>query len=362
MQITVNTKEFGNVLKAHKKVVAGNNTMHILDYALLDVTHHECQVISTDLNEVLITPVPGEVAVVGRVLIPVAKCLQVLKSARNDTLILALEDDKFILSADNFTITIQTLPVDDYPIIIKLDDFDIVNPPIPLSQEALSRVSGVIPPDKATRFFYVGMLLHIENNCIRMVGTDGHRLAVQDCSLDSQPMDISVIISKKMALLLKMYKQVALCGTLRDKKGHISHLYFNADGHTLITRTMDEKYPNYQNVIPECFQHEVVINRKLLADTLEQILFFCGDKYYHTKFEFDKSVLNLTYKEAVSQIPVKSGIKAVCNINGKYVLDMLKHMSDELIMCFTEKSVPTPIKFVDTSDNYFQIIMELTCN
>jgi DNA polymerase-3 subunit beta len=184
---------------------------------------------------------------------------------------------------------------------------------------------------------FVQKLERDNNQLLRMVATDGHRLSMVDKSvegLESLEIDKGIMIPKKgMAELNKMASEGGVLKIgFKDKNCIVKR-----DDMILLIRLLDNKFPDYSAVIPQKADSIIDVERLLLLDAMRKMLILSNERYRAVKIVLDDDTMDLISTnpdigEAQEQIKINyKGSRLEAGFNPQYFLDILQPMTSETI-------------------------------
>jgi DNA polymerase-3 subunit beta len=112
-----------------------------------------------------------------------------------------------------------------------------------------------------------GILARFEGGKLVMAATDSYRLSVKETTLDSATPELEAIIP---ARALQELSRIAQAGEAIELGVHENQVAFIADGVTMTTRRIDGQFPNYRQLLPEAFEHELTLPRAELLDVVRR--------------------------------------------------------------------------------------------
>jgi len=194
--------------------------------------------------------------------------------------------------------------------------------------------------DNDTRYVLNGIYMSIEKDggvSVRMVGTDGHRLAIQKVPLEGAgtPEEGTAIIPKKSATELK--KLLDEGGTSLMMALSKNHIVFKIDSLYMVTRLIEGNYPNYEQVIPKDNDKTVVVDKAAFVSALKRVSLLSRERTNAVKFAFTTgnavlSSQNPEMGEAREDMDVEyKGELLEVGFNAKYLLDALSAMEQEKV-------------------------------
>ncbi|MDR4473562.1 MAG: DNA polymerase III subunit beta [Nitrospira sp.] len=200
--------------------------------------------------------------------------------------------------------------------------------------------------DNDARYILNGLLVSLtttdkKTTLLRLVGTDGHRLAVAEREVggpNAKPLtqDIKAIIPKKAAH--EMRRLLEEGGDEEPLIGFTKNLMiFRKSGLLLTSRLMEGNYPNYQQVVPKESGRRIVVNRSLLESALRRVSVLSKDKANAVKLSFAPGGMTLfssnpDYGEATEELAARyEGDVLHTGFNARYLLDALSVMDGESV-------------------------------
>jgi len=186
------------------------------------------------------------------------------------------------------------------------------------------------------RYYLNGLMLEIRDNKIRAVATDGHRLALNECEARVGGKEAQQIIVPRKGV-------VELQRLLEDSGGDVdlelgtNHLRVKVRDISMTTKLIDGRFPDYERVLPQQCDKQVVVNRDLLRDALTRTSILSNEKYRGVRFNIDEGILraqahNPEQEEAEEEVEVNYAGSAIeIGFNAGYVLDALNVINTEQI-------------------------------
>ena len=215
-----------------------------------------------------------------------------------------------------------------------------------------------------TRYTLNGTLLEADENTIKMVSTDGHRLSyIKNENPKTVEKKINVIIPQKTTSeLLKLVEdgEEAVLFSIYE-----NHVVFKKENFVLVSRVIDGQFPNYDVVLPKNNDKRVILNKDVLIHALKRVSLLSDEKSKMVKFNIEKDNIELISDtagigEAKEKIDVKyDGEGLSIGLNARYLLDIMSAVdSDEIF--FDIKDPVSPTLFMPmNNENYKCVIMPM---
>lgn len=345
MKVRMTRDELLTGLQRVQGVVEKRNTMPILSNILLEAKQEGTEIVATDLEIGMRGLYKAAVLEAGGVTISARKLFEIIKELPPGDIELSAGDNNWTtIQAGKSQFKIVGLPSADYPALPAIEREGLT----PLSGDGLLeliRKTLFAAGDNDARYILNGLLVTLVNTdkktALRLVGTDGHRLAVAEqevgkADIKGGPQEIKAIIPKKAAQ--EMRRLLEERGDSEPLIGFAKNLMiFRKSGLLLTSRLMEGNYPNYQQVIPKEGGKRISVNRHELESALRRVSVLSKEKASAVKVSFSSGKMTLfssspDYGEAAEEIPASYEGEALSSgFNARYLLDVFSVMDGESV-------------------------------
>ena len=272
MKITVTREALLTQLQTVTRVASTRSAIQALSGVQLAATGGDSELRATDMDVSLRVPVQAEVVREGVVVLPARLLLDVVRSLPASEVSLELrpaEQDVEVISG-KATFHIRTLRSEDFPPFPEPDAASGVSVPVEAFVSTALKVAGSASRDE-TRPVLTGILVSASERELRMVATDSYRLSVKETALESPLANaFEVNVPARALQELARVASGAEQGELRVSV-LANQVVFELDGITLSSRLIDGQFPNYRQLLPESFEHELRISGAELTDVVRRI-------------------------------------------------------------------------------------------
>src|SRR5438132_3265595 len=269
IKIVCQRDELAHKLGVVARAVSTRASVQILAGVLLRAESGQLHLAATDmelsLRATLDAQVDGEGAVVvpGRLLVDLVRLLP----ENEVTLEHRAEESVLHVMSGTSASTLNTYAAEDFP---RLPDLDAVGT-FTVDREALldtvSRVARSASRDES-RPVLTGILVRFEAGKIVMAATDSYRLSVKETDLPGEVPELEAIIP---ARALGELARIAQGGDTVEPGAHENQVGLAGEGVWLTTRRIDGQFPNYKQLLPEAFEHDVTLPRNELLDVVRRV-------------------------------------------------------------------------------------------
>lgn len=345
MKVRIGRDELLTGLQRVQGVVEKRNTMPILSNVLLEARQEGAEIVATDLEIGMRGLYKAAVLETGGVTISARKLFEIIKELPSGDIELTTGENNWTtIQMGKSQFKIVGLPSADYPALPAIEREGLT----PLSGDGLLeliRKTLFAAGDNDARYILNGLLVTLINTekktTLRLVGTDGHRLAMAEHEMSQSggkgvPQEIKAIIPKKAAH--EMRRLLEEGGDGEPLIGFAKNLMiFRKSGLLLTSRLMEGNYPNYQQVIPKEGGKKISVNRIELESALRRVSVLSKDKASAVKVSFAPGKITLfssspDYGEATEELPARYEGEALSSgFNARYLLDVFSVMDGESV-------------------------------
>jgi DNA polymerase III subunit beta len=365
MDFTVKSDDLANELGLLGKIVANKPTIAIVANVLVVTGDESLTLTATDLELSLRCKCPAVITKPGTATLPARKLYELVRSMPGADIRLRLLDTGAIkLTGGEFDSRLQSMTAEDFPKIP-----EAASDSIEIDRAAFKRLvtqTRFAMTEGDQRYMLNGaqFTIDVEAGVLRMVSTDGHRLAVSTAKTDIKDyVGDSVIIPAKaldeITALLSEDGEANVLMSVDDKK-----LFLNIDGRVMSSMLMEAQYPAWQKILPKASGVESTVNRAALQTSLRRVLMLSTERIKGVDISGDKTSITLSTKSAeygegsdkiAAKLKGKGALKTRCN--GQYVLDFLEAATGESVTV-DAKDDQNAILFTDGGD-YTYVVMPI---
>src|SRR5436309_11375769 len=272
MKITVDREAFLGQLQMASRVASTRSAIQALSGVQLLASEDACELRATDIDVSLRVPVEAQVVRSGSIVLPARVRLDVVRSlpAAEVSLELRSAEQDVELISGGATFHIRTLRAEDFPPFPEPSADDGVSVPVEAFVQTALKVAGSASRDE-TRPVLTGILVSASERELRMVATDSYRLSVKETALEAAL--ASAFEVNVPARALQELARVAAGAEDGQLKVSVlqNQVVFELDGVVLSSRLIDGQFPNYRQLLPETFEHELRIAGGELTEVVRRI-------------------------------------------------------------------------------------------
>jgi DNA polymerase-3 subunit beta len=323
---------------------------------------------ATDMEVGLRVPLGAEIERPGTVVLPGRLMLDVARSLPGDRVTIELrpaEQDVEVVSG-SATFHIRTLRAEDFPPFPEPGGDAVVHVPTTAFVETITKVARSASRDE-TRPILTGILVSASGTELRMVATDSYRLSVKETGLEGAldgdfEANVPARALQELARIAQQGHADALTVSVRDNQ-----IVFEAGGSTLSSRLIDGQFPNYRQLLPEAYEHELTLSAGELTDVVRRMSLM-AQKNAPLRLRFSEGELTVSAQtpdvgEAQETLPVPfAGEPFEIGFNPEFLRDGLESVeSGDLVLKLISPLRPGLIEAADGS-GFLYLIMPIRLN
>jgi DNA polymerase-3 subunit beta len=347
-------------------VAERKNTIPVLQYlSIVSENDTTLKISATDLDITLSCQIEAIVSQQGFILVPAAKLLAITKSFPKtaDITFQSLNDGGAKLTCERANFKLQAPGFDSFPEIKEPRKGAIDIPTNILSNMITSTIFAITQEE--SRYTLSGAKVEIDQTSLRMITTDGHRLAKSENKTITTEKSISLIIPRKaLSELAKI--SAAHPGNL-SMAADENHIYFLAGSRSLTARLLAGQFPNYEMVIPKNNNHSFTVNVSAFRETLRRVSLMADERSHSIRMDIKPNQLTFSAStpddgEAIENVPIEfEGEETAIGFNSEYLLEAYGSLSsDQATMSFKDgNSQVMVVPATPTLNDLSSIIMPL---
>lgn len=356
MHLRLKRETIQDKLSKIQNIVEKKGIMPILNHFLLEAAYDKGYILATDLETAVKQPLEMEVLSQGKACIPAKKFYEIVREL-DDEIEMKLLENWIVIQSGRTNYKLATLNPEEFPVWPQIGD----STKLTLSRDfLLTAIEKTIYAAGETDARYVlnCLLFHIKDrNDFRVVGTDGHRLALFRAKLDGLDLEEKkIILSKKSLNELKKFLSGVESVSFYIGK---THVMFELDGIVFLTRMIEGNYPDYEIVIPKHNDKVAIIDKKLMISSLRKVSVISRENQNAIKMEFSEDMLKVTASdpelgEARDELSIDYKSTPIhIGFNAKYLLEAFSEINSDIgKITMSEPDKAVYITDVDGSEKF----------
>ena len=334
MEVMLDRDAFLKGLQMVQNIIEPRQTLPILANVLLETEEGTVRITATDLEVGARVSIPARVAGKGAITISARKLGEIVKELPAAAVSLKVQENAAVsLRCGGVTYKLVGLGPDDFPPVVPATPAAWLTLEARVLKEMLAQTSFAISHDE-TRYALNGILFVLQGQDLRLVATDGHRLAVSVRTLGQGGGSVSGIVPRKA---VSEINRVLSAGEEVQIALTENQFVLQMPNFIMTARLIEGQFPNYEAVIPKNHPQKLVIGRVALASALRRVAVMAEDRNKPVRFVLTPASLRLAASsqelgEAEESLDVDySGEEVIIGFNSRYVLDALSPVEKEQI-------------------------------
>jgi DNA polymerase-3 subunit beta len=356
MKATIERATLLKSLSHVQSVVERRNTIPILSNVLIEAREDgSIRLMATDLDLQVDESVPATVEQPGATTVPAHTLFDIVRKLPEGSQVeLNVAEGKMHLSAGRSRFHLSTLPRDDFPVIAEGELPTRFELPAATLRQIIDKTRFAISTEE-TRYYLMGIFLHVADDQLKAAATDGHRLArVTVARPDGAEGMPDVIVPRKcVAELRKLLDELE--GTVELSLSP-TKIRFGLGSAVLTSKLIDGTFPDYNRVIPTANDKLLKLDPKSFAAGVDRVSTIASEKTRAVKMmvDRDKVTLSVTSPEsgtATEELPADYGADGLeIGFNSRYLLDILGEIDGDTVeVHLADAAAPTLLRENDKS-------------
>lgn len=346
-------------------IVEKRHTLPILSNVLIEKSGDQLTLLATDIEIQIRTHTAGAAGMEKSAITVGARKLQdILRSLPDSTEVsLELTDKRMQVRAGKSRFNLQTLPAEDYPRMAQTDSEQVR---LQLTQKQFKRLIGLVQYAMAQqdiRYYLNGLLLVVTGNELRVVSTDGHRLAYASEHLSESQTRTEVILPRKT--IIELSRLLADNDDTLEVRLSPNQAVFRFGDIELVSKLIDGKFPDYERVIPQNHNKVITISRTTLLQSLHRAAILTNEKFRGVRVVLAPGSLkiissNADQEEAQEELEIAYDAEALdIGFNVTYLLDVLNNVSSEHVEIRLADANSSALITLPGNDSFKYVVMPM---
>lgn len=339
MRFTISREKLQEGLAAVTATIPAKTTLPVLANILVEATDKGIRLSGTDLDIAVTTEVAADIETPGAITIPAKKLSEIARELPPAPVrIAAAGEQRVTLDCGRTHFKILGLPRDEFPAFPNVrfsESWRIRSGDL---QKLIAHTSFAVSTEES-RPILNGVLWELKPDMMRMVATNGHRLAKMEMPIKSggAPATDLIVPPKALEQIRRLFPEDE---ELEIAKGE-NHLGFRSPFTAVFTRLIEGPYPPYAQVIPKDNNRVAIADRTALTSALRRMSIIASDQTHRIRLSFNAGMLKFSVQtpdlgEAADELAIRyTGDSLDIGFNANYLLEILRFIpTDEVRMTF----------------------------
>jgi DNA polymerase III subunit beta len=333
MRFTISREKLQEGLSAVAASIPAKTTLPVLANILVETTERGIRLSGTDLDIAVSTEVLADVETMGAITIPAKKLTEIARELPPSVVKMAAAGEQRVtLDCGRSHFKILGLPRDEFPSfpVVRFEEsWRIRSGDL---QKLISHTAFAVSTEES-RPILNGVLWELKPESMRMVATNGHRLAKMEVPIKSSgaPAADLIVPPKALEQIRRLFPADEELEVARGE----NHLGFRSPFTAVYTRLIEGPYPNYDQVIPKDNDRIAIADKQALTSALKRMSVIASDQTHRIRLSFNSGILRFSVQtpdlgEATDELPVRfTGDQLDIGFNASYLLEILRYIPTE---------------------------------
>jgi DNA polymerase-3 subunit beta len=271
VSLTVARDELVRRLAIVSRALSTRTTVQVLSGILLEAEGDRLTLAATDMELSLRSSLEAQVEAEGRVVVPGRLLVEIARLLPGSDVSFAHRPEEGIveLSSGSASYRLHTLSAEDFPRLPEANAAQLQSVDADALVSTAAQVSRSASRDES-RPVLTGVLVRFQGGKLVMAATDSYRMSVRETQVEGDAPDLEAIVPARA--LAEVTRVAAGAGEL-ELGMHDNQLVFALPeaGVLLTTRRIDGQFPNYQQLLPDTFEHELTLPRDELLEVVRRV-------------------------------------------------------------------------------------------
>jgi DNA polymerase-3 subunit beta len=289
VKLTITRDHLQTLLSAVAGAIPSRSPLAILDHVYLEVAGDILRGTATDLDTIVRTQVPARDVMEGSVCVPAATLKQIAGKLPSGDVVLEVKNFDMTVRSGRARLQVKGMNPEEFPKPVAFDFSNAWTVPAADILEAIALVSFAAATE-VTRGALCGVYWHVENGQLWMVASNGHRLALVSMQ---EPQGAGELLGTEGAVVspraLQLVRSLLSGAHALEVVRTANYLGFRAGESVVGTRLLTDSYPNYQRVIPQENDKELVADAGAVRRAFDRLAILARDDTHRVHLHLDRA-------------------------------------------------------------------------
>ena len=337
MKVSITREKLQEGLAAVAGSIPTRTTLPVLSNILLETEDGGLRLSGTDLDTAVSIRVPADVEAGGSITAPARKLAEIARELPPAPVGLATQGDAVTITSGRSRFRLHGLSKDEFPAFPAVSFSESWKVTGRELNQLISHVSFAVSTEE-TRPILNGVLWELRGEEMRMVATNGHRLAKMTISRSNGGGEGDLIVPPRaLQQVQKLFGAEEQVEIARSE----NHLGFRGGSVQIFTRLIEGPYPNYEQVIPKDNDKVLIADKSALTGAIRRMAIVASDQTHRIRLSVGGPMMKFSVQtpdlgEGSEELPVEyEGDPLEIGFNANYLLELLRYMpTDEIKLTF----------------------------
>ena len=344
-----------------QNVISVKATLPILSNFLIETQKGKIHMAATDLDVGISLNLPVEIIEEGSITVPAKRFSDIIRDLpQGQVNITVRKNNSISIEAERCFFKLMGLPKEEFPKLPKLHEKESITLNQQLLKNMLNLTFFAVSRDE-TRYILNGVLFVAKGKSIRLVATDGRRLALIEKGLEF-PVEFKKEVIIPTKAIHELTRNLGDEGLVKITFSE-NQISFQFENTTIISRLIEGQFPNYEQAIPKGNKCKIVIDREKFLWAAKRVSILTSPDSQSIKLDLFKDKLIFSKNspdmgEAKEEIDIEhKGEEFSVGFNPQYLIDALKNLKDQDVSL--ELTGPESPGVIRAQQDYVYIVLPM---
>ena len=370
MQFTIEKEVFLKGLAKVQGIVEKRNTIPILSNVLVEASDNEIQLTATDLEVGMRASYPAQVSKPGKVTVAAKKLFEIVKELPEREVAFSAKENCWIeIRCSKAVFNIVGLSSDEFPYFPYPEKENFIPLASGMVKEMIEKTAFSMSTDESKynlNGIFFKFLNENNNSSLRMVATDGHRLAMTEQKIEASSLpDLQkgVIFPRKGIMELR---KIAEEGDENLLLGFMdNNAVVKKEKTVMVMRLIDGEFPDYSRVIPKNNEFCASVDIDLFLHALRRMSVLSSEKSKGVKFVLKNNLMEISssnpeFGDAREELEVEyQGPEITIGFNARYLMDILQVQHQDKIALLVKDNLSPGLLRPEKASDFQAVVMPM---
>lgn len=335
----------------------------ILNSILISTEGNKLKFTATDLDTTIITFQEADISEEGKIAVPMKRFFSIIRELPSQNILVEKKKNNLSIKCEKIEFKIALIDTEEFPKIEEKKKTSLIQIN-PEDLEEMIKLTSFCVGQEDANYVLGGILFEINEETIRLVATDGRRLAFIERKL---PVNQSPV-KKKNSFIIPLKAVNELYKLIKDRNSEVylfldeNKVGFDLKETQFIARLIEGEFPNYEQYIPQESKNKLIVNREKMLFSLRRASLLSTQDYQGMKLELKKNEISISkitpqLGEVKEDLEVGyEGMSFEIGFNPVYIMDVLRNLEDqEVIFEFSGVDKPAVLR----KENYIYLVLPM---
>ena len=363
MKFSTSKTELQQALQKLSKATPTRSTLPILGCTLIEAKEEKTTLRATDLEITIQAEIPASLEQAGTAALPLKTLLDITNEMPETRLTISVDEkNRTTITTDTGEYDLMAKPAEEFPAIPDQKGSNSIKTSGSVLKEIIDATSFAVSRDELKPAL-TGVLFQISPAGITAVATDGHRLVKYSRKdFGSNGFSGNLIVPKKFLT----YMSTQLLNQDTELIIGENHLTAKIDNDFVLTRIIDERFPDYESVIPKENDKTLKAEKNMFLGAIRRVSIFSNKSTHQVALSMDGDSCRITTEDPEQSSKANETVSAeyegndlTIGYNAEYLKDVVNHVPGNTVVVEFSTPISAALFSSDLTEDHIESLMLL---